>query len=139
MEVPVFAQDREDEALRVRFCAPAEGEVCEAITLEAMGSPSEELDAYALRGHPDLTCAECVPCQHRFDARALARHFVCHSVTCPLCRCGEAAPMDAGRGPLADEDWPLPPEEKQALWITLTSGTAFRLALILLRLVAESQ
>jgi hypothetical protein len=132
MNVQVYARDHEAAAMSLHFCAAEEGEVCDAITMEPMGAPNDELDRYGLRERPELNCAVCQQCKHRFDARALMRYFVCHSVRCPICRTGHTEPMDVRRGPLAEEGWVSP-----KVWRVIVSGTTFRLVLLALRFMAE--
>jgi hypothetical protein len=46
---------------------------------------------------PELTCAELVPCGHRFAAMPLLTHFALNDMRCPMCRSGGTKPMNASR------------------------------------------
>jgi len=94
-----------DQKLRVRLCSSEDSAEQCPITLTSMDAEDSEDPSPVKADHPALRCLEIAPCSHRFNARALVRHFVFNKLNCPLCRTGCARPLDLRRAPFKKEAW----------------------------------
>ena len=97
-----------------------------SITHEAIGSPTYTVPYYGntkkrkkqqgcppvLSKYPHLQCAKIAECGHSFDARALMVHFLRNSMTCPLCRAGDASIVMSAAATFPREEWLLSIEKQ---------------------------
>ena len=102
-------QSKQNTQVRVHLCSAKDADEQCPITMTAIDDKDDEAEgpvpAGVLSSHPHLRCMEFETCGHRFNARALLRHFIGNRLNCPLCRAGSDHPMEVGSGSLANEPW----------------------------------
>ena len=78
----------------------SEAETC-SITLASIRGDSTG----PLANQPALTCAQVLPCGHRFNAMALLTHYATNAMSCPMCRGGIAGARLNLRASFPGEKW----------------------------------
>ena len=92
MELSLYPRGRAAAPAPFRLAPPrAPDELC-TITMQPIAE-----SAPPLADRPELTCAELVPCGHRFAAMPLLTHFTLNDMRCPMCRSGVPKPMAAAK------------------------------------------
>ena len=81
-------------------------ETC-SITLGPIEDSSSILPTFRvpLSNKPSLTCAQVLPCGHRFNAMALITHYATNAMSCPMCRGGLANTRINVRASFPGENW----------------------------------
>lgn len=100
--VGINSRNNEDP-VGILLTQPRENETC-SITMDLIGVTEPPFSA-PMENKPTLTCAEVLPCGHRFNAMALIAHYATNAMTCPMCRSGLPDTRLDIRASFANEPW----------------------------------